>query len=107
MNASLVDLGHRFRLLVNVVDGVKVEQPMPKSPVARVWKPRPSLRESAEAWILAGGAHHTVLSYAMTAEHLSDWAEMVGIEAVIIDKDTTIPRFKNELRWSEAAYRLR
>lgn len=108
VNASLVDLGHRFRLLVNVVDGVKVEQPMPKLPVARVlWKPQPSLRESAEAWILAGGAHHTVLSYAMTAEHLSDWAEMVGIEAVIIDKDTTIPRFKNELRWSEAAYRLR
>ncbi|MGG4104794.1 L-arabinose isomerase [Paenibacillus lautus] len=108
VNASLIDLGHRFRLLVNVVDGVKVEQPMPKLPVARVlWKPQPSLRESAEAWILAGGAHHTVLSYAMTAEHLSDWAEMVGIEAVIIDKDTTIPRFKNELRWSEAAYRLR
>lgn len=108
VNASLIDLGHRFRLLVNVVDGVKVEQPMPKLPVARVlWKPQPSLRESAEAWILAGGAHHTVLSYAMTSEHLSDWADMAGIEAVIIDKDTTLQRFKNELRWSEAAYRLR
>ncbi|MFD3262249.1 L-arabinose isomerase [Paenibacillus lentus] len=106
--ASLVDLGHRFRLLVNVVDGVKVEQPMPKLPVARVlWKPQPSLRESAEAWILAGGAHHTVLSYKISAENLSDWAEMAGIEAVIIDKDTSLRQFKNELRWSDMAYRLR
>ncbi|WP_334075253.1 MULTISPECIES: L-arabinose isomerase [Paenibacillus] len=108
VNASLVDLGHRFRLLVNVVDGVKVEKPMPKLPVARVlWKPQPSLRESAEAWILAGGAHHTVLSFAMTADQLCDWADLAGIEAVIIDKDTDIRRFKNELRWSDAAYRLR
>lgn len=108
VNASLVDMGHRFRLLVNVVDGVKVDKPLPKLPVARVlWKPQPSLRESAEAWILAGGAHHTVLSYAITPENLSDWAEMAGIEAVMIDKDTSIGRFKNELRWSDAAYRLR
>lgn len=107
VNASLVDLGHRFRLLVNVVDGVKVEQSMPKLPVARVlWKPQPSLRESAEAWILAGGAHHTVLSYAITAGNLTDWAEMAGIEAVVIDKETSVQRFKNELRWSDAAYRL-
>lgn len=108
VNASLVDLGHRFRLLVNVVDGVKVEKAMPKLPVARVlWKPQPSLRESAEAWILAGGAHHTVLSYAITAENLTDFAEMAGIEAVVIDKNTSVQRFKNELLWSEAAYRLR
>ncbi len=108
VNASLVDLGHRFRLLVNVVDGVKVEKPMPKLPVARVlWKPQPSLRESAEAWMLAGGAHHTVLSYAITADHLTDFAEMAGIEAVIIDKNTSVQRFKNELLWSDAAYRLR
>lgn len=108
VNASLVDLGHRFRLLVNAVDGVKVEKPMPKLPVARVlWKPQPSLRESAEAWILAGGAHHTVLSYTITSEQLTDWAEMAGIEAVIIDKDTSVRQFKNELRWSDAAYRLR
>lgn len=108
VNASLVDLGNRFRLIVNVVDGVKVEKPMPKLPVARVlWKPQPSLREAAEAWILAGGAHHTVLSYNITAENLSDWAEMAGIEAVIIDKDTSLRRFKNELRWSDMAYRLR
>ncbi|GIP21578.1 L-arabinose isomerase [Paenibacillus sp. J22TS3] len=107
VNASLVDLGHRFRLLVNVVDGVKVQQPMPKLPVARVlWKPQPSLRESAEAWILAGGAHHTVLSYAISAENLSDLADMAGIEAVIIDKNTTVQQFKKELLWSDAAYRL-
>ncbi|GAA0137764.1 L-arabinose isomerase [Paenibacillus sp. YSY-4.3] len=108
VNASLVDLGNRFRLIVNVVDGVKVEKPMPKLPVARVlWKPQPSLREAAEAWILAGGAHHTVLSYNITADNLSDWAEMAGIEAVFIDKDTSLRRFKNELRWSDMAYRLR
>ncbi|MGN7358377.1 L-arabinose isomerase [Paenibacillus sp. SAF-054] len=108
VNASLVDLGHRFRLLVNVVDGVKVEKPMPKLPVARVlWKPQPSLRESAEAWMLAGGAHHTVLSYAITVDHLTDFAEMAGIEAVVIDKNTSVQRFKNELLWSDAAYRLR
>ncbi|MNI04326.1 L-arabinose isomerase [compost metagenome] len=107
VNASLIDLGNRFRLLINVVDGVKVEKPMPNLPVARVlWKPQPSLRESAEAWILAGGAHHTVLSYAISTENLSDWAEMAGIESVIIDKDTSVARFRNELRWSEAAYRL-
>ncbi|MNZ75710.1 L-arabinose isomerase [compost metagenome] len=100
-------MGNRFRLLINVVDGVKVEKPMPNLPVARVlWKPQPSLRESAEAWILAGGAHHTVLSYAISTENLSDWAEMAGIESVIIDKDTSVARFRNELRWSEAAYRL-
>ena len=106
MNASLVDLGHRFRLLVNVVDGVKVEQPMPKrrSPVCgNRDHPFESLRKRG-FWL----AERIIpSSYAMTAEHLSDWAEMVGIETVIIDKDTTIPRFKNELRWSEAAYRLR
>ncbi|WP_025845607.1 L-arabinose isomerase [Paenibacillus ehimensis] len=108
VNASLVDLGHRFRLLVNVVDGVNVERPMPRLPVARVlWKPQPSLRESAEAWILAGGAHHTVLSYAITAENLADFADMAGIEAVIIDKNMSVSRFKNELLWNDAAYRLK
>lgn len=107
VNASLVDLGHRFRLLVNVVDGVEVEQDMPKLPVARVlWKPQPSLRESAEAWIIAGGAHHTVLSYAITADQLGDLSEMMGIELALIDKHTSVQRFKQELRWSEASYRL-
>lgn len=106
--ASLVDLGHRFRLLVNEVDCVKVEKELPKLPVARVlWKPQPSLRESAEAWILAGGAHHTVLSYVVTTDNLLDFAELTGIEAVVIDKDTSVRQFKNELLWSDTAYRLR
>ncbi len=105
LNASLIDLGRRFRLLINTVDAVKPQKPMPKLPVARVlWKPHPSLAESAEAWILAGGAHHTVFSYAVTVEQLLDWAEMVGVEGLVIDKDTSVERFKNELRWSDAVW---
>jgi len=102
LNASVVDMGHRFRLVVNEVDAVKPERAIPKLPVARVlWKAQPSLRLAAEAWIHAGGAHHTAFSYVVTAEQLSDWAEMAGIEYVLINKDTTIPAFRNELRWNE------
>jgi L-arabinose isomerase len=106
--ASLVDMGNRFRLIVNVVDAVEPQQDMPKLPVARVlWKPQPSLRDSAEAWILAGGAHHTVFSYVVSVEQLVDWAEMAGIECVIIDNDTKLLSFRNELRWNEIAWRLK
>ncbi len=105
VNASLVDLGNRFRLIINEVDAVKVEEEMPKLPVARVlWKPRPSLRDSAEAWIYAGGAHHTVLSYVVTTDQLVDWADMLGIEVVVIDNNTTIRQFRQELRWNEQSY---
>nr|WP_283094737.1 L-arabinose isomerase [Paenibacillus sp. ATY16] len=105
VNASLVDLGNRFRLIINEVDAVKVEKEMPKLPVARVlWKPRPSLRDSAEAWIYAGGAHHTVLSYVVTTDQLVDWADMLGIEVVVIDNNTTIRQFRQELRWNEQSY---
>lgn len=108
VNASLVDMGGRFRLIVNTVNAVQPEQAMPKLPVARVlWKPEPSLSESAEAWIYAGGAHHTVFSYVVTVEQLIDWAEMTGIECVIIDKNTSIPSLRNELRWSEIYWRNR
>ncbi|MBO9609726.1 MAG: L-arabinose isomerase [Paenibacillaceae bacterium] len=108
LNASVIDLGSRFRLLINTVEAVQPAQPMPKLPVARVlWKPQPSLALSAEAWILAGGAHHTGFSYRVTAEQLTDWAEMVGIEAVLIDGGTTIPAIRNELRWNDLAWRLR
>ncbi|MFC4777645.1 L-arabinose isomerase [Paenibacillus sp. GCM10023252] len=108
VNASLIDLGNRFRLIINQVDAVKPQHAMPKLPVARVlWKPEPSLRDSAEAWIYAGGAHHTVFSYVVTTDQLLDWAAMVGIEAVVIDKDTTIRGFRNELRWNDLSYRLR
>jgi len=106
--ASLIDLGNRFRLIVNEVNAVKGEKPLPKLPVARViWKPEPSLKEAAEAWILAGGAHHTSLSFVVTAEQLMDYAEMVGIECLLINKDTNILNFRNELKWSDIAWKLK
>ncbi|MCZ8515619.1 L-arabinose isomerase [Paenibacillus filicis] len=108
LNASVIDLGQRFRLLINEVDAVQPERPMPKLPVARVlWKPQPSLSESAEAWILAGGAHHTVFSYEVTSEQLIDFADMAGIEYVLIDKHTSQRTFRSELRWNDIAWKLR
>jgi L-arabinose isomerase len=106
LNASLIDMGNRFRLLINEVDAVQPVKAMPKLPVARVlWKPQPSLRDSAEAWILAGGAHHTVFSYNVSTEQLVDWAELAGIEVVIINKNTSTLQFRNELRWNEAVWK--
>ena len=103
---SLIDLGDRFRLIINTVDCKKNEKPMPKLPVAtNFWTPEPDLATGAEAWILCGGAHHTAFSYDITAEQMGDWAAMMGIEAVYIDKDTTIRNLKNELRWNELAFR--
>ena len=104
---SLIDLGDRFRLIINDVNCKKVEKPMPKLPVATAfWTPEPNLQTGAEAWILAGGAHHTAFSYDLTAEQMGDWAAAMGIEAVYIDKDTNIRNLKNELCWNEAAFRL-
>lgn len=106
--ASLIDMGNRFRLIVNEVDAIKAEKSMPKLPVASVlWKPQPSLRDAAEAWILAGGAHHTSFSFIVTAENLIDWSEISGIECVIINKDTNTLAFRNELRWNDIAWKLR
>lgn len=103
---SLIDLGNRFRLIINEVDCKKVEKPMPKLPVATAfWTPRPNLAVGAESWILAGGAHHTAFSYDLTAEQMGDWAAAMGIEAVYIDNDTTIRSLKNEMRWNSIAYR--
>lgn len=103
---SLIDLGDRFRLIINDVDCKKVEKPMPKLPVATAfWTPQPNLQTGAEAWILAGGAHHTAFSYDLTAEQMGDWAAAMGIEAVYIDKDTSIRQFKNELLWNSVAFR--
>ena len=102
---SLIDLGDRFRLIINKVECKNVEKPMPKLPVATAfWTPQPDLKTGAQAWILAGGAHHTAFSYDLTAEQMGDWAEAMGIEAVYIDKDTTIRQFKNELRWNSMAF---
>ena len=104
---SLVDLGNRFRLIINDVDCKKTEKEMPKLPVATAfWTPQPDLATGAEAWILAGGAHHTAFSYDITAEQMGDWAEAMGIEAVYIDKDTKIRQFKNELKWNSMYYML-
>lgn len=103
---SLVDLGNRFRLIINEVDCKRTEKSMPELPVASAfWTPRPDLTTGAEAWILAGGAHHTAFSYDLTAEQMGDWANAMGIEAVYIDNDTTIRSFKNELKWNSVYYR--
>ena len=100
-------MGNRFRMMVNVVDVVEPDAPLPKLPVARVRGSRaPTWRSAAAAWILAGGAHHTGFTMAITAEHLEDFAEMAGIEFVLIDEDTRIRDFKQTLRWNEMYYAL-
>ena len=103
---SLIDLGNRFRLIINEVECKKTEKPMPKLPVATAfWTPMPNLEVGAEAWILTGGAHHTSFTYDLTTEQMVDWAAAMGIEAVVIDKNTTIRNLKNELLWNSVVYR--
>lgn len=105
LNASIVDMGNRFRMLVNVVDGVEGTYELPKLPVARVlWTPQPDMKTGCAAWIYAGGAHHTCYSQNLTAEHLTDLADIAGLEYVGIDNNTTISQLKNELRWNESYY---
>jgi len=102
LNATVIDLGNRFRLLVNEVEAVSSKFELPKLPVARVlWKPMPDLVTGCEAWILAGGAHHTCYSQNLTAEHLEDFAGMAGIEYVLINKDTRLYQFKKDLQSGE------
>jgi L-arabinose isomerase len=99
INVAMIDLGDRFRMLVNEVDAVTPEQPLPKLPVARaLWSPRPDLKTAAAAWIYAGGPHHTAFSQAATSEHIEDLAEMVGIECLFIDGETSLRSFKQQLR---------
>lgn len=108
LNASLIDMGNRFRLLVNEVDVVAPEQPMPKLPVAQaLWVPKPSFADACAAWIHAGGAHHTGFSQAVTTEMLEDFATIAGIELVVIDADTKLRPFRQELAWNEVAYGLK
>lgn len=105
LNASIVDMGNRFRLLVNEVEAVAPVADLPKLPVARVlWKPFPNMHDGCAAWILAGGAHHTCYSQNLDSEHLEDLAEMAGVEYVRIGKNTDIYQFKNELRWNDKFY---
>ena len=107
VNATVLDLGNRFRMVVNEVDVVTPDRPLPKLPVARaVWIPRPNLKTAAAAWILAGGAHHTGFSQAVTVEHLEDFAEMAGMECLVIGRDTALADLKKELRWNELYYHL-
>jgi L-arabinose isomerase len=106
LNASIVDMGNRFRLLINEVKAVEPQNDLPNLPVARVlWKPYPDMKTGCAAWIYAGGAHHTAYSQNLTAEHLQDFADMAGIEFVRIGKDTRIDQFRNELRWNDASYK--
>jgi L-arabinose isomerase len=107
LNASIIDMGNRFRLLVNEVEAVAPQHDLPKLPVARVlWKPLPDMNTGCAAWIYAGGAHHTGYSQNLTAENMQDFADMANIECVHIGKGTTINQLKNELRWSEVYYQL-
>ena len=107
INASIVDMGDRFRMIVNQVDTIAPEKPLPKLPVARaVWIPQPDLKTAAGAWILAGGAHHTGFSHALTAQHMEDFASIADMEFLLIDKNTTVSEFKKELRWNDLYYRL-
>jgi L-arabinose isomerase len=108
INASLVDLGNRFRFLVNDVESVAITEDMPKLPVARVlWDAKPNLAVAAEAWIQAGGAHHTAFSFDVTAEQIEMLAEMAGVECVFIDEGTEMRAFKQDLRIGEIYYGIR
>jgi len=103
---SLVDLGTRFRMIIAEVDCKANDKPMPKLPVATVfWTPRPDFATGVESWILAGGAHHTAFSYDLTSEQMADWAEHMGVEALVIGEGTTIKGFKQEMMLGQAFYR--
>ena len=104
---GLADLGERFRLIASEVDVVAGEAPLPKLPVARaVWRPRPSLATAAEAWLMAGGPHHTALTTSLDAEVITDFADIADVELLTIDASTTSAAFKRELRWNQAYYFL-
>ena len=107
VNATLIDMGGRMRLIVAELDVMRPEEPMPRLPVARaVWVPRPDFRRGAQAWIEAGGAHHAAFSHAVTSGELADLAGMAGLECIRIGADLDLPALRNELRWNDLAYRL-
>ncbi len=106
INVSLIDMGNRFRLLVNEVTAIEPEHDLPKLPVARVlWKPLPDMKTGCAGWIYAGGAHHTVYSQNLTVEHIEDLAAMADVELVVIGKNSSLYQIKNELRWNEIYYK--
>lgn len=107
LNASVVDMGNRFRLIVNEVEAVEAPHDLPKLPVARVlWKPLPDMKTGCAAWIYAGGAHHTVYSQCLTTAHFLDFANIAGIEYINIGADTKLEQFRNELHWNDTFYQL-
>jgi L-arabinose isomerase len=106
INVSVIDLGNRYRMIVNDVNVVKCPD-MPKLPVASVlWEALPDLKRAAAAWIYAGGAHHTGFSSAIDKEYLEDFASMTGTEIVHIGKETELEPFRKELRWNEIYYHI-
>jgi len=107
VNATLLDMGNRFRLVVNEVDVIRPDKPLSKLPVASAaWIPRPNLKISAACWILAGGAHHTGFSQSVTTNMLRDFAAIAGIEFLLINNATSLEDFQKELRWNELYYHL-
>jgi L-arabinose isomerase len=107
LNASLIDMGNRFRMIVNEVDVVAPPHPLPKLPVARaVWSCRPNFKTACAAWIYAGGAHHTSFSYPVKTEHLRDFSEIANIELAVIDANTRIEQFNESLRNAEIYYHI-
>ena len=107
IGASMMDMGQRFRMVANEVDVAPTDAPLPRLPVARaLWLPRPNLKVAATAWIYAGGAHHTSFGYAVTAEHLRDFAEIAGIEFLLIDASTRVDDLKDKLRWNDVSYQI-
>ena len=108
INVSLIDMGNRFRLLVNEVNAIEPLSPLPNLPVARVlWKPKPDMRTACTAWILSGGAHHTCYSQVITSEYIRIFSEIIGdLECIVIDDKTTINDLKNALKWNDAYYLL-
>ncbi|MBG9785861.1 L-arabinose isomerase [Shouchella lehensis] len=106
LNAAIMDVGSRFRIVANEVEAVENQQEMPLLPVASVlWRPLPSFSEATEAWIYAGGAHHTVLSYEITKEQLTDWSSLMGVECLVIGKESSTEQIRKELFWNEKSYR--
>jgi L-arabinose isomerase len=106
-NTTLVDLGHRFRFIVNEVEAIEVPA-MPHLPVARaLWKVKPNFQEGVAGWIYAGGAHHTVYSFNISTQMVKDFAEIAGVECLVIDQDTKLSQLQNEIRWNDSSYRLR
>ncbi len=107
VNVAMMDLGNRFRLLVNEVDVMAPPHPLPRLPVARaVWKCRPDLKTAVASWIYAGGAHHTGFSYSITTEHVEDLGEIAGVEVAVIDATTTLRDFKQQLRNNEIYHHI-